>query len=195
MIIMRILTINKVYGSFACDFQTKDKRHVIVTAFTANHWLALQKATGFEDYFQVFEFENNIDLRREENRFAHHDEIVSVLKPWFKNKNLAEISIALDASGACWGSYQTFQQGIKQDPDLSVENPLFENIDQPGIGSYRAAGSFINFTGIQRQPVSPAPILGQDTDEILANHLGLSDTQIGRLHDKGLVSGPVSEKQ
>ena len=33
----------------------------------------------------------------------------------------------------------------------------------------------------------------EHTDEILANYLKLSERQIGRLHDKGLVSGPSAD--
>ena len=41
-----------------------------------------------------------------------------------------------------------------------------------------------------RLPPLPAPALGQHTDEILADVLGLPDHEIGRLHDKGVVAGP-----
>jgi 2-methylfumaryl-CoA isomerase len=37
----------------------------------------------------------------------------------------------------------------------------------------------------------PAPELGAHTDEVLAELLGLSGTEIGRLHDRGLVDGPA----
>ncbi len=34
-------------------------------------------------------------------------------------------------------------------------------------------------------------MLGEHTDEVLAELLGLSDAEIGRLHDDGVVAGPV----
>jgi 2-methylfumaryl-CoA isomerase len=40
-----------------------------------------------------------------------------------------------------------------------------------------------------RRPVTPAPRLGQHTDEVLAEVLGLSSGEIGRLHDAGIVAG------
>jgi 2-methylfumaryl-CoA isomerase len=33
-------------------------------------------------------------------------------------------------------------------------------------------------------------VLGEHTDEILSEMLALSDTEIGRLHDDGVVAGP-----
>jgi 2-methylfumaryl-CoA isomerase len=51
-------------------------------------------------------------------------------------------------------------------------------------------GSPLNFDGFERPPVRPAPVLGQHTDEILADVLGLASGEIGRLHDAGVVAGP-----
>jgi 2-methylfumaryl-CoA isomerase len=36
-----------------------------------------------------------------------------------------------------------------------------------------------------------APVLGEHTDEVLADLLGMSDGQIGKLRDRGVVAGPV----
>ena len=40
-----------------------------------------------------------------------------------------------------------------------------------------------------RGPVTPAPRLGQHTDEVLAEVLGLSGGEIAKLHDAGVVAG------
>ena len=42
-----------------------------------------------------------------------------------------------------------------------------------------------------RLPARRAPALGEHTDEILAEVLSLSDSEIGRLHDAGVVAGPT----
>jgi 2-methylfumaryl-CoA isomerase len=40
----------------------------------------------------------------------------------------------------------------------------------------------------KRGPVRPAPRLGEHTGEVLAEVLGLSAAEIGRLHDQGIVA-------
>jgi 2-methylfumaryl-CoA isomerase len=40
-----------------------------------------------------------------------------------------------------------------------------------------------------RGPVKPAPKLGEHTDEVLAEVLGLSGAEIAGLHDRGVVAG------
>ena len=82
-------------------------------------------------------------------------------------------------------------EAIANDPRLSTESPLFDEIDQPGIGRYRAAGAMMDFAGEDRVPVRPAPVLGQDTDQVLSEILGFSDGELGRLHDQGIIGNAV----
>jgi 2-methylfumaryl-CoA isomerase len=38
-------------------------------------------------------------------------------------------------------------------------------------------------------------VLGEHTDEVLAGVLGLSEHEIGRLHDEGVVAGPAAAQR
>ncbi len=183
----RPATGNHVFGTFGCDFPTADGRRVMITAFTPRHWSALLEASGAVERFEAIAAENGVDLRKEEERYALRDVIEAELAPWFAARTLAEIGTALDAVGACWGPYQTFRQAVAEDPDLSTDNPMFEEIDQPGIGRYLAAGSFIEFGAIPRAPVLPAPQLGSDTESVLAEKVGLSDVDLGKLREDGVI--------
>jgi 2-methylfumaryl-CoA isomerase len=80
---------------------------------------------------------------------------------------------------------------VESDPDCSVENPMFSMVDQPGIGPYLMPSSPLHFGSMARQRARPAPLLGEHTDEILADVLGLGDGEIAGLHDEKVVAGPV----
>jgi 2-methylfumaryl-CoA isomerase len=188
---IRPRTGNHVYGTYGQDFATADGRRVMVTAFTQRHWQALVEATGTAGKMQQVSELFGLDLAKEENRFAARETITAVLRPWFAERSLADVRSALDAAGACWGPYQTFAQAVSEDPRVSVENPLFDEIEQPGIGRFLAAGCMVDFSQAPRGPVRPAPVLGQHTDEVLAEVLGLSSGKIGELHDAGIVAGPM----
>jgi 2-methylfumaryl-CoA isomerase len=69
---------------------------------------------------------------------------------------------------------------------------MFQEIDQPGIGTFLAAGPALDFAAAPRDEVRPAPLLGQHTDEVLADLLGLGSGKIGELHDARIVAGPES---
>lgn len=183
-------TANDVYGSYGRDFETADGRRVMVTAMTARHWQALLEATGTVEGMRALEDRLGVDLRDEGSRYAARDEISATLEPWFRTRSLADARSALDAAGACWGPYQTFAEALAEDPRASTKSPLFDNIEQPGIGSHRAAGGVIDFGALPRVPVRPAPVLGQHTDAVLSDVLGLSASRIGKLHDAGIVAGP-----
>ncbi len=188
----RPATGNQVYGTFGCDFATSDGRRVMITAFTPRHWQALLKATGLEDRMKKIEELFELDLRLEEARWEARDTIIAVLKPWFASRPLAEVRKALDDAGACWGPYQTFAQAVQEDSRLSAKNPMFEEVDQPNIGRYLASGPMLDFSENPRTPVQPAPIIGGNTDEILAGELGLGDGEIGKLHDAGIIAGAMT---
>ena len=183
----RPATGNHVFGTFGCDFPTSDGRRIMITAFTPRHWSALVEATGLEERFAALAAEKGVDLAKEEERYALRETIEAELAPWFAERSLDEIGKALDAVGACWGPYQTFRQAVAEDPDLSAENPMFEEIDQPGIGRYLAAGSFIDFSGIPRDPVAPAPTRGNNTESVLSEKLGLTDSDLGALKDAKVI--------
>jgi len=52
-------------------------------------------------------------------------------------------------------------------------------------------GSPLSFSEIARQKPEPAPRLGEHTDEVLSEVLGMTSHDIGLLHDKGIVAGPL----
>ena len=90
-----------------------------------------------------------------------------------------------------WGPFRTHTQMVEEDPFCSTANPLFQQIDQPGIGPVLTPGSPLDFASAPRETVKPGPRLGQHTDEILAEVLGLGDGAIGALHDRGIVAAPA----
>jgi 2-methylfumaryl-CoA isomerase len=122
--------------------------------------------------------------------FAARDLIGAALKPWVRARTVEQIREVFDAKGVAWGLYQTFTQLVEEDPRCSPENPMFETVEQPGIGSYLMPGSPVLFGGLERLPVRRAPLLGEHTDAVLAEVLGRSPEEIARLHEEGLVGGP-----
>jgi 2-methylfumaryl-CoA isomerase len=183
---------NYLYGAFGRDFLTADGRRVMVVALTPQQWKALVEATGLHAAFELVERQMDVDLSREGDRFAAREVLAAILKPWTITHTLEEIGEIFDRYGVCWGPYQTFMELVDQDPRCSTENPMFEEVEQPGIGTYLMAGSPLLFSEHGRLPPTRAPMLGEHTDEVLADLLSLSETEIGRLHDDGVVAGPAA---
>jgi len=68
---------------------------------------------------------------------------------------------------------------------------MFSVRERPGVGRHLMPGIPLDFSALARAPAAPAPMLGQHTEEVLLDVLGLSAAEFGRLHDKGVVAGPV----
>jgi 2-methylfumaryl-CoA isomerase len=182
---------NYLYGAFGRDFLTSDGRRIMIVALTLRQWRSLVAATGLGEAFHTLEHTLDVDLEKEGDRFRAREVIGAVLKPWTVARTLDEIGEIFDRHGVCWGPYQTFIELAEQDPRCSTANPMFEEVEQPGIGTYLMAGSPLQFGAFERLPVRPAPRLGEHTDEVLADILGMTDAEIGRLHDSGVVAGPA----
>jgi 2-methylfumaryl-CoA isomerase len=185
---------NYLYGAFGRDFLTRDRRRVMVVALTVRQWKSLQDATGLHESFAMVEQQMGVDLSREGDRFKAREVLGAILKAWTTRRTLAEIRECFDAHGVCWGPYQTFTELVDEDPRCSTANPIFAEVDQPGIGTYLMPGSPLDCGATPRVEVRRAPLLGEHTDEILATCLGLGEAEIGRLHDAGVVAGPEAEQ-
>ena len=183
---------NYLFGAFGRDFVTADDERAMVVGLTDMQWKTLVKATGISEGIASLASRTGLDLSDEGNRFRAREEIAALLEPWFGARTLAETREQLDAARVTWAPYRTVREAIAQDADLSVANPMFAMLDQPGVGATLAPASPLDFSRVSRVPVAPAPMLGQHTDEILLGILGLSEADVGILHDDGIVAGPIA---
>jgi 2-methylfumaryl-CoA isomerase len=182
---------NYLYGAFGRDFLTKDNRRVMIVALTLRQWRNLVKATGLGDAFDTIAKLMDVDLDEEGGRFAAREVIGATLKPWVLTRTLEELQAIFDSHDVSWGPYQTFTQLVEEDPRVSAQSPMFEEVEQPGIGTYLMPASPLDFSSAERLPPRRAPLLGEHTEEVLTGVLGLSDAEVGRLSDRGVVAGVV----
>jgi 2-methylfumaryl-CoA isomerase len=181
---------NYLYGAFGHDFETRDGRRIMVVALTPRQWAALVEVTEIEQACRDIEHATRQDLNTESGRFQARDLIAALLRPWFASRDLAEIRRTFAGTNVSWGPYQTFRQLVREDPRCSVENPMFANVEHPGIGTYLMPGSPLDFSAVPRVAPRRAPLLGEHTDEVLADVLSLSPREIARLRQEGIVAGP-----
>jgi 2-methylfumaryl-CoA isomerase len=183
---------NHIYGTFGRDFASRDGRRVMIVGVSPNQWQAILQTTGTETELKELAGRLGLDFDREGDRFTGREAICGLLEPWFAGRDFDEIAASLDAGGVCWGPYQSMDELVLNDPECSADNPLFESVEQPGIGEYLMPANPLKFSSLPREPVRPAPLLGQHTDEVLADTLGMESGEIGRLHDEGVVAGPAA---
>jgi 2-methylfumaryl-CoA isomerase len=181
---------NALYGGYGQDFVCADGRRVMVVGLTGRQWAGLVAATGTQDAIARLESRLSESLADEGARFRHRGAITAVLGSFFAARRVEEFARAFDAAGVTWSQFRSFAEALRDDPDLSTENPIFTNLYQPGLGTFPVPASPLDFSATPRQRPVPAPALGEHTEEVLAEVAGLPSGEIGRLFDAGVVSGP-----
>ena len=178
---------NYLYGAFGHDFVTKDGRRVMVVALTTRQWNSLLEVTDSPGTIAAIEQGMGIELQSVAVRFRVRDLLAAVLRPWFEDRTLSEIRAAFERTGVSWGAYQTFAQLVNEDPRCSTENEIWETVEHPGVGSYLMPGTPLDFSAVPRVPVRRAPLLGEHTEAVLSELLGMTTAEIGRLDRDGVI--------
>jgi len=64
---------------------------------------------------------------------------------------------------------------------------MWEMVEHPDVGGYLMPGTPLDFSEVPRVPVRRAPQLGEHTEAVLSELLGLTAAEIGRLDQDGVV--------
>jgi 2-methylfumaryl-CoA isomerase len=178
---------NYLYGAFGRDFRLGDGERVMIIGLTSKQWQALCAATGLGEALNSLAARLGLDFQLEGHRFQARKEIAALFETWFARQKLGDVRRLFHQHGVCWNRYQTVTELVATDPDCSAQNPMFSMVNQQGAGALLAAGLPLEFSGIDRAKAAPAPALGQHTEEVLYELLGINAAMFGRLHDRGIV--------
>jgi 2-methylfumaryl-CoA isomerase len=180
---------NDLFGAFGRDFATRDGRRVMLVAITSKQWQALLAALDLAAPVAALEAELGAGFATDEAaRFTHRDRLFPLFEAAVAARDLAALGPAFDAAGVTWSPYQGLHEAATGDPRLFTANPIFQPLRHPSGLDYPAAGPAATLAGQPRGPLAPAPRLGEHTDQVLAELLGLDSGAIAALHDRGVVA-------
>lgn len=179
---------NAVFGTIGRDFVTRDGVRFMLVAINERQWQGLVKALGIADSIAAIEAERGVSFADDDGmRFAHRDAIFAVIEREVAQYDHADLGALLDANGVVHGPYRTMIEAV-EDPRLVTQNPVFtKTADNPSGFAYPAAGAFATLPSMERKVPAPAPRNGQHSEAILADVMGLSSGEIGKLIDQGIA--------
>ena len=119
-------------------------------------------------------------------RVKNHEELRLILEEWTKAKDREEIVDLLNKNRIPSCPILNIKD-ISDDPHISKARKMVVNIEQPGLGTIKIQGNPIKMSETQPNPRGPAPELGQDTETILNNLLGINIDEYKRLIKSGAV--------
>lgn len=179
---------NAIWGAFGRDFRSRDGTRFMVAALTPKQWAGLVAAFGLEA--EIAAVEHEIGMRLDASdipRFANRHRLFDLFQRKADELKWAELEARMAAQGCTYERYRTMHEAAS-DPALVTDNPLFgPSPANPSGFAYPAARSFANIPGEARGDPQPAPFLGEHTEQVLAQKLGLSSGEIARLVDRGVA--------
>ena len=179
---------NAIWGAFGRDFRSRDGVRFMVAALTAKQWDGLVAAFGLAEDIVVLEKRLRVRFADGDRpRFEHRHTLFDLFQSVAGRTDYAELETRMAAEGTTFERYRTMYEAAT-DPVLVDDNPLFgPSPANPSGFAYPAPRSFANLPGRSAGDPAPAPFLGQHTEEVLADRLGLSSGVIGDLVDRDLV--------
>ena len=169
---------NAIYGQYGQDFTSRDGVAFMVVALTKRHFRDLVEVTGTGAAVSALAEALGVDFATEGDRYRYRDVLSGLFATWFTDHTAQQITATLSETTVLFERYRTFAE-VAEDPKVTA-NPLFSRLHQPGVGDYFAPGMPAAFDGTHAAS-APAPALGQDTADLLAQYLGLTTADIERL--------------
>lgn len=166
----RIMTSNRG------PHRTRDG-HIALMPYTDEHWRALFAAVGREDILERPWFSDH------RQRLLQADRVYGDLAEVVAQRTTAEWLELCES--------RSIPASAVPDLDRIVEDPVLHHgvigqAEHPVVGTYRSVEVPVIYSASTRPQPSPAPLVGQDTAEVLAA-VGYSQEEIASLVQEGAV--------
>ena len=151
---------------------------VMVAVGNDGLWRKYAAAVGRSDLAADERFANN------PSRVAQRETLIPLLEDIMRGRTTADWVNMLDAAGVPVGPIQTVDQALR-DPQVLARDMVSE-LMHPTAGPMKVVGCPVRLTRTPPSVRTAPPVLGQDTDEVLAG-LGFTADRIQSLHTSGAV--------
>ena len=164
-------------------FKARDHVWIIAAVGNDNLWAKFCHVLERKDLIDDPRFKNN--SLRTENRKA----LIPILEAEMEKKTAKEWSLIFEQEGIPYSPVNTVKD-ICEDPHIAHREMLVA-IDQPVVGKMKICGSPFRLSETPGKVVSPAPMLGEHTDQVLGDIPGYSQEKIDRLKSDGIINRTV----
>jgi CoA:oxalate CoA-transferase len=152
---------------------------VTIVCATDEHWLKLTDAMGRAD------LRADEELRRLAGRIARIDEVTEAVAQWAAQRTRAEVTEACQQAQVAAAPLRDVME-VLADPHLHARG-FFTSVLGPG-GPVLLPNSPVRYDGSPLRELTPAPDLGEHTDQVLAELCGLDETALKELRQDGVIN-------
>lgn len=163
------------HGVYLCK---GNDRWCVITVLNDEEWAQLCKVIGKPKYIDDPRFNSLLNRRKNEN------EINRVISEWTINFNPEEIMAQMQSAGVAAGMVKDAAD-IYADPQLRQRN-FFWRPNHPEMGLFTHLGESFKLSKLPAKANMPSPCLGEHTEYIYTNILGMSDEEFLKLAQSGV---------
>lgn len=162
------------YGAFPA----KDG-YIIIACLTEDFWRNLARAIGRPELVTDTRF------RDYASRLKNRQELDKIVQAAISQASVEEWLRILEENDVPHAPILSVGQALEH-PNTKARE-MVQRVTHPVVGEMRLVGRPIRFEGERQAPLAPPPLLGENTQEVLRDLLGLADVEIDRLQAKGVI--------
>jgi formyl-CoA transferase len=155
-----------------------DYVYVYTSRTNPAHWKRLLEVIGRKDLIGDPRFETPA------SRLKHEPEVDAIITAWTRQHDKREAMRVIGEAGVPAGAiFDTME--LTKDEDLARRG-IMQTMDHPVSGAFKMPGWPVRFGGRTPQ-LKPAPLLGQHTNDVLGEWLGLDADAIAQLGKERVI--------
>ncbi len=158
-------------------FETKDSKIVVAVGNDAL-WRKFCDVTDLKIVDDP-RFKSNPD------RNQNYDELRPIIAAIMKQKTTKEWQVVLDEAGVPNGPINYVDKVLEDEQVLARE--MIVELDHPVAGKLQVPGVVVKLSETPGKILTPAPVLGQHTSELLKEYFDYSDEEIERMLEEGVL--------
>jgi benzylsuccinate CoA-transferase BbsF subunit len=166
------------HGAYPCAGD--DDKWCVISVEGQQDWGRFCQAIGNPEWCRDARFAT--PLSRERNR----QELDRLVGEWTRQHSGQEVMDLLQAAGVAAAPVQDVEDQLERDRQARARE-LFVTLDEPEMGPVITEYPPVRLSETPAQVRTPAPLMGQHTEEVLRELLHLSDEEIARLTEEGVL--------
>jgi crotonobetainyl-CoA:carnitine CoA-transferase CaiB-like acyl-CoA transferase len=120
-------------------------------------------------------------------RLGRRGEIEAAVGAWTAQRSPHEAMYALQAAGVPAGAVQNSRDLIEDDPQIKARGLFDYRLDHPEMGMQQFEGIPVRLSRTPGSLRASTPLLSEHNRYVLGDLLGMSEDEIARLEEAGIV--------